>query len=106
MQNMPAPGNDHAIFQLDHRIRKEPKSGGIPASNAPYRTAREGEPHESRAAIIAILDPELFGKVAHTVFVVSVEYPDVIDAHPDLVHKAWVHRSRPVDNAIPGVGCV
>jgi hypothetical protein len=83
MQNMPTPRNDQAIFQLNYRIRKEIGPGSIRASNAPPKTHKG---HESRAAIVAVLNTELLGEVAHTVFVVSTERPDVIDAHPDLIH--------------------
>src|SRR5215510_443648 len=97
MQNMSGPGNHHSVFQLNHSVRKKKGPWGIRASNAPSETPKT---HESRPAIIAVLDSELLSKVAHAVFVVSTRRPDVIHPHPDLVHKAWVHRECPVDHAI------
>ena len=31
---------------------------------------------------------------------VSTRRPNIIDAHPDLVHNTWVHRQRPVEYAV------
>src|SRR4029077_4468503 len=81
-QNVSAPGNDDAFFQLDHSVRKQQVSGSVRASNAPCWSPQA---HQPRAAIVAVSDTELLGKVAHTVFVVSIFRPDVIDSYPDLV---------------------
>src|SRR5579875_3535511 len=100
MKKVSTVGNDDLILELNHGVGEVLLGADIGAADAADEAAAEIQGHQSGAARVAVLDPEILRHVAQAVVEAAVVDVCVVRAEANFVDEIGARRVRPVDHVV------